>query len=157
MFSPQDVVVKHAGAKVAISSATTTNTTAVGLTGSDYAIGILKFGAIAATQTFTAIKVQVSDDDSTYTTVIDVCDDATFSTGSGQTELAAPSDSTGDNKTIVVALDLRHRPHKYLRWALTSSNTGAADIEFAGFVGIGNKEVPPTGSNSNMLGTVFFK
>lgn len=157
MFSPQDVVVKHAGALVTISSATTTNTTAVDLSGSEYAIGILKFGSITATQTFTAIKVQGSDAGSTYTDYIDVCSSATFSTGSGQTELADPTDATGDNKCIVVAIDLRTFPKKYLRWALTSSNTGAALVEFAGFVGIGNKEVPPTGTNSNMLGTVFFK
>jgi hypothetical protein len=148
MIAAQDCIVKHAGAVVTITSATTTNTTAVDLSGFEQAIGILKFGAIAASATCTAIKVQVSDDGSTYTDLVDAITPPTGQTG-------VTFADTSDNLVVQFALDLRSKAKKYLRYSLVTGTANSIALEFAGFVGVAGKIVPSSQTNANRLGNVI--
>jgi len=108
----------------AISPGTQTGTVtgnSIDTKGFEYAAFFVALGALANTSTITALKVQESSDDSTWTDLVDV-QDATV-TGA----FANPDTSADDN--TVLAAQVRCFDHKrYLRLVATVGGSGDADF-----------------------------
>lgn len=142
MIPTQDVLIKTAIAAAAtINSATTTSSTGVTMPECEFVLYMAHFGAVTAiADTITSWKVQGSDDNSSWTDI----DDLRASTnGTAWT----PAD-TDDNKWLVVSIDARHRKHKYLRHSIVTTGSPNFVLNDALFIGMGNKQVPPTSNFS---------
>lgn len=108
-----------------ITQNTTSNGTAVGTSGYSFARGVFRVGSTAGN--LSVIKVQESDDGSTWSDVPGLSFDA----------LGA----TDDNKDVVANIDLRGRKRD-LRWVATEDNTGAVAGAYGIFVLGGAAESP---------------
>jgi len=146
-----DILFSHGGTsgEITINSATTTAGTAVDLTDFEEAIGILRYGAVTTAATQSVVKIEQSDDNSTYTTVFDFIAGAT-----GQTAFT-PAD-TDDGKFLQIAIDLRTAQKKYWRWSITTTGTPNFEVAFSGFIGLGGKFRPTVKTNSNRLGAGIY-
>lgn len=105
---------------------TTVDGTSIDRSGYNFAQGV--FAVETTTGNLSVVKVQHSDDDSTWADI----------SGLSFTALGA----TDDNKHVVANIDLRGK-RRYIRWVATEDNTGTADA-IVGYFQLGGANETPT-------------
>lgn len=129
-----------------INSATTTNGTGCDMIDSNAVIAVLKYGTVTTAATQSVISIEHSDDNSSYSVLLDLKLATAAANGAAA---AAPADGD-DNKFYKVAIDKRPRK-RYLRWSITTTGSPNFVVDSGFFLGVENATNPSDQTASNLL------